>query len=55
MVALVDDIKVSTVGKAIQAYQRLIAKTAPYDGIHASFPVSAFAVQSNNKCYVCVG
>ena len=26
---MVDDIKVSTVGKAIQAYQRLIAKTAP--------------------------
>ena len=26
---MVDDIKVSTVGKAIQAYRRLIAKTAP--------------------------
>ena len=26
-----------------------------YDGIHASFSVPAFAVQYNNKCYVCVG
>ena len=40
MEALVDDIKGSTVGKAIHAYQRLIAKTA---SLHYSLPKKKLA------------
>ena len=45
MVALVDDIKVSTVGKAIQAYQRLIAKTAPLN----------YNLPKKNLARICIG